>query len=175
MVATPLSLIPRLLTQHVMMSAHRKYETEKDKLCHISFAWAAPQGMAGPWKCAERESWVFAIRNRGAAVQTCDEATSWRRALSVPNPAAFPKAIALPPSHTHEHQGQQIPQASSALLREVGFDWAPTELTLVKEMAKDAVRGCVCVRDCVQGLTLYRKTSICRKGKSNAFQSSYYF
>lgn len=46
-------------------------------------------------------------------------------------------------THAHTHQGQQIPQASADLLRTLGFCQALTELTLVKEMAKDAVRGCV--------------------------------
>lgn len=103
-----------------------------------------------------------------------DKAADWQRALSVPNPAAFPKAIALPCPHTHEHQGKQIPQASSALLRAVGCDGALTECVLVKEVAKDAVRR-MCVNDRVQGLSFCRKTSLCRKGNKNAFQSAYYF
>lgn len=106
----------------------------------------------------QKEQDACCHRNRGAAAQTCDKAVSWRRALSVPNPAASPEGIALLPpyTHTHTHQGQQIPQASADLLRTLGFCQALTELTLVKEMAKDAVRGCV---EKIDPLVLWHITS----------------
>lgn len=139
---------------------HRKQKTEKDNLCRYNLHEQLLGGMASPRKYAEGASWVFAIRNRGKAAQSCDKAASWRRTPSVPSPAAFPKGFAPLPPHGH----------SSAYRAQ----WCWRVLNLRKEMTKKcSVKG-VC-KDHVQELLLCWKTSLCMKRQEKRFPESLLF